>query len=378
MPEQAKILVVDDSKENRTLLKLLLEDDYQIDEADCGETCLAMVKMQIPDLILLDVQMPGLSGYEVCEFLRKQKETEDLPIIFVSGLDSAEERLAGFECGGDEYVIKPVDGLDLITKVKVHLSRQNERHVQHTDDHDAMNIAMEAMTVSSELGQIVEFVKNGQDLNTSVDVGEAILRISQEFQLKTSVLVNTNMHHYFGCQIESMEAKFLEKLLDAKERILSIGIRTIIKNDHIVLLIKDMPHDDENRSGRLKDHLSVLMDIADGYLVNIISRTKMTSQRKEFIKEIIAIADKQIEKTSSKLQNYGHHSSEIMSGMLTNLEDMLFSLGLDDDQEKALMSLADHASEQLETLNKSTKDLDSELGLIVKSLNEFYHSHTDD
>jgi len=377
MSPQKKVLVVDDSKENRTLLKMLLEDDYEIEEADCGETCLAKISVSKPDLILLDVQMPGLSGYEVCEHIRKQPETSDLPIIFVSGLDSAEERLAGFECGGDEYVIKPVDGLDLLSKVQVHLARQKDLHIKHEEESDAMNIAMEAMTVSSELGQIVEFVKNGQNLQTSKDVGSAILNISHEFQLKTSVLVKTDQLYFFGCKNNSMEAKFLEKLFDTKERILTIGIRTIVKNDNIVLLIKDMPHHDENRSGRLKDHLSVLMDIANGYLINIIARTKMAKQRKDFIKNIINITDIQISKTSEKINNYDKQSSGIMSGMLSDLENMLFSLGLDDDQEKALMQLADKATEQLVNLNQTTNDLDSELNVILDSLNEYYDSHTD-
>lgn len=75
--------------------------------------------------------MPGLSGYEVCEHIRKQANISDLPIIFVSGLDSAEVRLAGFESGGYEYVIKAVDGLDLLTKVQIYLSHQKDRHTKH-------------------------------------------------------------------------------------------------------------------------------------------------------------------------------------------------------------------------------------------------------
>lgn len=85
------------------------------------------------------------------------------------------------------------------------------------------------MTVSSELGQIVEFVKNGQKLQTSEDGGNAILNISHEFQLKTSVLVKTDKLYFYGCKPNSMEAQFLEKLFDTKERILTISIRTIVK-----------------------------------------------------------------------------------------------------------------------------------------------------
>jgi len=97
MSQQTQILVVDDTTDTRMLLKALLEDDYTVTEADSGKACLAQIEKQVPDLLLLDVNMPGMSGYEVCEHLRKQKNTEHLPIIFVSALDSTEERLAGFE-----------------------------------------------------------------------------------------------------------------------------------------------------------------------------------------------------------------------------------------------------------------------------------------
>lgn len=66
-----------------------------------------------------------------------------------------------------------------------------------------------------------------------------------------------------------------------------------------------------------------------------------------------------------------------MNGMLSDLENMLFSLGLDDDQEKSLMQLADKATEQLVNLNQTTNDLDSELNVILESLNKYYDSHTD-
>lgn len=125
MQESAKILVVDDFVENRLLLKILLEDDYHIVEADSGEACLAIIKTETPDLILLDVNMPGLNGYQVCTKLKSSADTSSIPVIFVSGLDSEKERLVGFSAGGDDYINKPIDPFDLINKVKLWIEKKS-------------------------------------------------------------------------------------------------------------------------------------------------------------------------------------------------------------------------------------------------------------
>ena len=371
MTERAKILVVDDSIENRLLLKMLLEDDYDIIEADSGEACLVLVDRDNPDLVLLDVNMPGLTGYQVCQELRQKSETEDLPIIFVSGLDSTEERLAGFEAGGDEYIIKPVDGEDLLQKVDSNLKNYRQKIADHAESNDAMNIAIEAMTVSSELGQIIEFVKSGGELQSRRSIGNAMLGIAKQFQLNVSVMVKADESFFFGCDKNSTEAKFLIKAAESSERIFMLGIRLILRDPNIVMLIKDLPTDDENKTGRLKDHLAVLMDIADGYLVNVNAQLQMKNQRKNFIKQMISMSEDKIKQTSIKIHSHGEHSNKLIQKMVSNLEEMLFSLGLEEDQEKKLMNLADETSIELGKLNKHTKNLDKDLGVILESLYEF-------
>lgn len=362
------ILIVDDSKENRMLLNMMLEDDYNILEAESGPLCLAMIAENLPDLVLLDVNMPEMTGYEVCTTLRQNPETENLPIIFVSALDSTDERLAGFEAGGDEYVIKPVDGNDLFNKINICFNRRKETQVAHEQASNNMRVALEAMTVSSELGQIIEFIKQGQEVQSSIDIGQAVLLLTQEFSLNASVMIDTDKRYFFGCDHGSMEAKFLEKIKGANERIISIGIRTIVQDENIVLLIKDMPLDDENRVGRLRDHLAVIMDIANSFVVKLNNELSQQQQRKHFLAEVINVAETQIKKTSEKLAKQQHLSNKIFQQMINNLEKMLFSLGLEDDQEQAIITLASDASNKLSKNATHTKDIDQELNVIIERL----------
>jgi len=104
------VMIVDDAPENRLVLSTLLESDYQTSEAECGEDAINMLSDARPDLILLDISMPGMSGYDVCVNIRKNPETRGIPVIFVSAKDSTEERLEGFEAGADDFLTKPIDG----------------------------------------------------------------------------------------------------------------------------------------------------------------------------------------------------------------------------------------------------------------------------
>ncbi len=375
MSDKPTICITDDSSEERLLLKLLLEDDYQIIEADSGEVCLELIQEKVPDLLLLDVNMPGIKGYEVCQKLRMKAETLDLPIIFVSGLDSTEERLEGFESGGDEYIIKPINPDDLLEKVKYYISGSEEKKSSHKQATEAMQVAMEAMTVSSELGQIVAFIKKGQDLTTAESIGLAMLEITKEFQLDSAVMVHIGEKKlFFGCQEDSLEAQFLNKVENSKERILNLGVRTVVCDPYLVLLIKDMPIDDEKKTGRLKDHLAVLMDIGSGFAASIKAQMQVAEVRTEFLHEIIAIAEDQIKLTSQKISAHSKGATDIMQDMIGELESMLFSLGLEEDQEKKLMTLASSASLKLEEVNESTHSLDADLGVILESLYNFLGS----
>lgn len=152
MTPQPLIYIVDDAADNRLLLRSLLEDKYRISEAESGEQCLSMLEQEEPDLILLDINMPGISGYHTCLTIRKTARSATIPVIFVSARDSAEERLAGFEAGADDYLTKPIDGTLLLEKIEFHLQRCLSRKQAIAQSHEAMNVAMEAMTSSSELG----------------------------------------------------------------------------------------------------------------------------------------------------------------------------------------------------------------------------------
>lgn len=119
MTTPSTILIVDDNAANRdTLLKLLQNPDYRLVEAADGPMALMLAADLLPDLILLDVMMPEMDGFEVCRRLRANAALAEVPVIMVTALDDRESRIKGIECGADDFISKPFDRAELRARVK--------------------------------------------------------------------------------------------------------------------------------------------------------------------------------------------------------------------------------------------------------------------
>ena len=121
MSEKPIILAVDDEKININILIDLLGDDYDVIVALNGEKALKQVQKREIDLILLDIMMPEMDGYEVCKILKSQDITKDIPILFITAKTDDESIVKGFEMGGVDYITKPFRPIELQARVKTHL-----------------------------------------------------------------------------------------------------------------------------------------------------------------------------------------------------------------------------------------------------------------
>ena len=115
---ESRILIVDDVKANIDILVEALRGEYKLSVALDGATALRSVEKNAPDLLLLDIVMPGLDGYEVCRQLRAQESTRELPIMFLSALEDVKDKTRGFEVGGNDYLTKPFEVLEVKARVR--------------------------------------------------------------------------------------------------------------------------------------------------------------------------------------------------------------------------------------------------------------------
>ncbi len=119
---QCKVLLVDDTKSNINFLLQALKNDYKLSVALSGERALKFVQSTPPDLILLDIMMPGMDGYEVCRQIKNDPYTRDIPIIFLSAMNDVENKTDGFKVGAVDYITKPFEILEVKARINTHLS----------------------------------------------------------------------------------------------------------------------------------------------------------------------------------------------------------------------------------------------------------------
>jgi sigma-B regulation protein RsbU (phosphoserine phosphatase) len=141
---KADILIVDDTPANlRLLSQMLAEQGYQVRPVPDGSLALAATQAELPDLILLDIRMPEMDGYQVCEHLKADAQTCDIPIIFISALDATQDKVRAFTVGGVDYVTKPFQFEEVLARVETHLAlRRLQKQLQDANKKMARELTL--------------------------------------------------------------------------------------------------------------------------------------------------------------------------------------------------------------------------------------------
>lgn len=133
---QNVILIIDDTPTNLGfLVEFLTQAGFEVSVATSGETALKQLQHQRPDLILLDVMMPGIDGFETCRRLKAAETTRDIPVIFMTALSDTADKVQGFAAGGVDYVTKPLQQEEVLARVQTHLElRRLQRLLQEQNE----------------------------------------------------------------------------------------------------------------------------------------------------------------------------------------------------------------------------------------------------
>ena len=165
-PEQkGSILIVDDNLSNLEILSEILEENgYDIRGAADARTALMLIKNDPPDIILLDIRMPGMSGYDLCGLLKSDESMRNITVIFLSALDDIGNKIKGFSLGAVDYITKPFQGEDVLARVRTHLSLRNmqkkleEQNIRLEQEIAERRKAEKALKKAND--DLREFIKN--------------------------------------------------------------------------------------------------------------------------------------------------------------------------------------------------------------------------
>lgn len=190
---KGEILVVDDSIDSlRLIVEMLSEEGYTVRPANSGQLALASVQVAVPDLILLDVRMPDMDGYELCRRLKENENTSHTPIIFISGLDSETDKVEGFRNGGVDFVTKPFHRQEVLARIGSHLMvNQLQRQLLFTNSMlETTNTSLEEEIQERE--NIEEKMRNlNEELELQVEERTQLLKdeIEQHKEIEKSLKI---------------------------------------------------------------------------------------------------------------------------------------------------------------------------------------------
>ncbi|NOR70327.1 MAG: response regulator [Methylomarinum sp.] len=362
MSDKPLLLIVDDEPINLEIMEEVLDEDYQLEFVRTGEECLEKLKTIKPELILLDVNMPGMTGIEACIKIKENFETADIPVVFVSALGLPEERMNGYKVGGEDYVTKPFEADELLAKIELTLTSQLEKKSLQQGSNDAMSMAMTAMTQASEMGEVMQFTRDSYHCASLEVLAKRLLESLNQFGLSATIRLTANKEDVFFSSSGSISEREEEAMEHVREigRFIHFGRRTIINFKNISVLIKNMPVDDNEKYGRLNDVTGMLVEGADARIVGIemsSSLVKLINTTREVLGGIEAAH-----------KENGQKNTAILDDLSSRVNWAFINMDLSEQQEDYFSELLQHAKEQSSALFNADMEMDKKIESLINSL----------
>lgn len=358
-----RILNVDDDPMMQELAEDMLGGAFQVSAAGSGEACLAKLQNDRMDLVLLDVEMPGIDGYETCRRIKENGDLADIPVIFLSGHDRIEDRLKGYEAGGEDYIVKPFDPVELEAKLRnlLRLRRERDQHKEMASY--ASSTAMTAMTSLGEMGALIETMKRFNACNTLTALADATLAGLALYGLQGAVQVRAadeTLTRDGDGEASPLVASVIDHMT-SMDRITTFKSRMCITYDNLSLLVNNMPEDDAERYGRLRDHLAMMAEGAN-VRVQAIMLGNALNRVVENLTGTLAQIDA-VQRHSSMAINLG------INAFNEEVDRAYISLGLTDAQERFMSQIIRTGIDKILNAESASQDVQDKLSALIRELN---------
>ena len=339
------ILIIDDDKFIQKFISKTLNENYLPICASDGQEGIAIAKEQLPDVILLDVEMPGMNGYEVCDALKQEKSTCNIPVIFLSGKTSTREKMLGYEAGAVDFLTKPCEKEELIAKLNIHSNQHTTHKALVTKAEDASQTALIAMIGNNELGQVIQFMESAYAITSFEQLSYRFLQVTNNLNLNCCLFFSTaEGNKFFSSKGNAtpLEMELMPALQAAGNRFHDFGCRTQITYPRVSLLIKNMPINDMETYGRYKDLLPSLLGAADAK-VKALDTEHALLQQSQSVSSSFQAVNNTLSGLSKSLNDSQKNVVTSLTNMLTELEEKLPHMGLEEDQEAFLLKRIEDA-----------------------------------
>ncbi len=341
MENNLRVFVVDDDAIILDVLRATLAAECELHTFASAEACLSALADVKPDLFLLDVSMPVMDGYALCRQLKDDWDTQDIPVVFISASDNNETRMLCYEAGGDDFIQKPFDPAELLSKLGVAGRILAEKKALREQAGYAQRTAMAAMVSMGELGVVLQFLSKSFACNTLDGLAAALLDAMQQYDLQAAVQMRigdevlTLSHN--GRNVP-LEVSVLNHVRESG-RIFQFKSRCVFNYGQVTLLVKNMPLEDAERCGRIRDNGALLAEGADARL-RAIETEMLAARRRAGIESALPRLYSTLDGVQANYRRNCFELTQVMIDFQEQLAKAFISLGLMERQEEQLSSMA--------------------------------------
>ena len=341
MENNLRVFVVDDDAIILDVLRATLAAECELHTFASAEACLGALADVKPDLFLLDVSMPVMDGYALCRQLKDDWDTQDIPVVFISASDNNETRMLCYEAGGDDFIQKPFDPAELLSKLGVAGRILAEKKALREQAGYAQRTAMAAMVSMGELGVVLQFLSKSFACNTLDELAAALLDAMQQYDLQAAVQMRigdevlTLSHN--GRNVP-LEVSVLNHVRESG-RIFQFKSRCVFNYGQVTLLVNNMPLEDAERCGRIRDNGALLAEGADARL-RAIETEMLAARRRAGIESALPRLYSTLDGVQANYRRNCFELTQVMIDFQEQLAKAFISLGLMERQEEQLSSMA--------------------------------------
>ena len=370
MSHNFRVFAVDDDPAVLDIISAILGPDCLLKTFASAEECQVLMAEEKPDLFLLDINLPGIDGYTLCSQIKDDSALRSTPVIFVSGHDTIEERLKGYDAGGEDFIVKPFEPEELLRKFKVAQSMVLNQRSLAEQIAEAELLSSLVMASMDETGILLQFMSKLIAMDTPEEIADGLLELMQRFRLDGVVQTRN------GSVIQTLSAAGSNLPLEVsiiehvrnQGRIFEFRRRSVHNFERVTLMVNNLPIEDPDFCGRLRDHLSVAAQGVDSRLKAIHAEEENRRIQTGILSALESVSAT-IKELSDAHERNTQDSSMLIIDLQKTLLDSFYRLGLTDNQEKFLQEMVgDFMAQMASILNRGTeaqetlKRLSSKLG----------------
>jgi len=363
--ENITIFCADNDKTYEIIIQNIL-NDFNCIFFESGKACLEAIETKQPDLILLDIEIPDTNGLEICRKI-KENNLNRFPIIFVTGMDSLEERLEGYTAGGDDYICKPFKREELLAKVNAALYKKLLLDKAHEEIKQASSTLSNILTTMGEHSYVMHFLQGTFNCGSFESLAQHIVRTHKAFGLQAAVALKTNDDiQYFNIKKALEESVF--EYNKNKGRFVYFGKRAVINYPHVSILVRNMPKKDPELYGRICDYIALIGQGAESRIKALNSELMVKSQKECLIKFVHELEQTvtNIDREYTEQQNYNEH---ILSQLTLDIDESFMRFGLSDDEESTLRKFIVDAEEKTNRSYDNGLSISTKFASLLKQVN---------